>query len=97
MTHQPRHPLTFGQMDFESKNKISHRSIAVNKLILKLEDDHNLETIGDNTIDLSRHDYKICNKVLESEIYETGFSVECIKAFGPINDIGAMVVYVLKK
>lgn len=62
-----------------------------------LETHHNLKAGGDITVDLSRHDYKICEDVLRSEVEKVGFTVEQIKSFGPIKDIGAMSVYVLRK
>ena len=46
---------------------------------------------------LSRGDYKICDSVLRKEIEEVGFSVLNARSFGPISNIGAMVVYVLEK
>ncbi len=46
---------------------------------------------------LSRGDYKVCDSVLRKEIEEVGFKVLNSKSFGPISNIGAMVVYVLEK
>ena len=63
----------------------------------ELENQHNLSPMGDVTVDLSRHDYKICEKVLRSEVEQVGFSIESVKSFGPIKHIGAMSVYALRK
>lgn len=46
---------------------------------------------------LSRRDYKICDKVLREEVQHAGFSVEKCKSFGPIENIGGMSVYILRK
>jgi SAM-dependent methyltransferase len=85
-------------IDLAARNaNLDELNNLVKSLILDLEKNHNLESMGDVTVDLSRHDYKICNKVLESEVKEAGFTVESVKSFGPISDIGAMVVYILRK
>lgn len=52
---------------------------------------------GDDTIILSRGDYKISHSVFKQEIEEAGFEIESSKSFGPLQTIGAMVVYTLKK
>jgi len=77
--------------------EIDKLSEAVTYFKRNLETHHNLKTGGDITVDLSRHDYKICESVLRPEVERVGFSIEQIKSFGPIKDIGAMSVYVLRK
>ena len=72
-------------------------SETVNNFQNILKSQHNLKTSGDLTIDLSRHDYKICESVLRPEVENVGFTIEEIKSFGPIKNIGAMLVYVLRK
>lgn len=62
-----------------------------------LENYYNLQPGGDITVDLSRHDYKICERVLRAEVEKVGFNIEKIKSFGPIKHIGAMSVYILRK
>jgi len=62
-----------------------------------LETYHNMEISDDITVGLSRHDYKICENVLRSQVESVGFIIEEIKSFGPIENIGAMSVYVLRK
>ena len=46
---------------------------------------------------LSRGDYKICDGVFRQEVGDIGFKVLSSRAFGPIDNIGAMVVYTLEK
>lgn len=58
---------------------------------------YNIIPYDDNTIDLSRGDYKICDRVLRDEVTEVGFIVEEVRSFGPIKTIGGMSVYLLKK
>ena len=55
------------------------------------------EKVKDQTLKLSRGDYKICDKELRKEVEEVGFKVDKIIRIGPKQDIGAMVVYVLRK
>lgn len=51
----------------------------------------------DNTMELSREDFKICESVFREEIEQAGlYIVESVR-FGPEVDIGAMVVYTLRK
>jgi hypothetical protein len=52
---------------------------------------------NDPTMDLSRGDYKICESALKKEVEPFGFVVEKSKAVGPIDRVGAMVVYKLRK
>ena len=46
---------------------------------------------------LSRGDYKVCDSVFRKEVEDIGFKVLSTRSFGPISNIGAMVVYVLEK
>lgn len=52
---------------------------------------------GDPSIDLSRGDYKICDSGFQKDVEDVGFEVESSKAIGPIQSVGAMVVYILRK
>ena len=52
---------------------------------------------SDPTMDLSRGDYKICESALKREMEPLGFVIEKSKAVGPIEKVGAMVVYKLRK
>lgn len=72
-------------------------SSLLRKFLNELEKHHNLNIVGDASIDLSRHDYKVCERVLREELLEIGFCIEQMKAFGPAKDIGAMAVYILRK
>lgn len=65
--------------------------------LIKLEQLFNLKLNGDMTIDLSRHDYKICDRILREEVEKVGFTVETCSSFGPIENIGGMSVYILRK
>lgn len=58
---------------------------------------HNLVPSNDNTIDLSRGDFKISDQAFRNEVEEIGFVIEAVKFFGPIETIGAMGVYRLRK
>lgn len=51
---------------------------------------------GDETIDLSRGDYKICDSVFRREIEEADLRVVERVTVGPVDTIGGMAVYVLK-
>ena len=52
---------------------------------------------GDETLDLSRGDYKICESELVKEIEEQGFKLQKSKTFGPGKGIGSMSVYLFRK
>jgi len=52
---------------------------------------------NDVSIDATRGDYKICDSVFIKEIENAGFKVVEKAAYGPIETIGALVVYVLQK
>jgi SAM-dependent methyltransferase len=51
----------------------------------------------DISMDLSRKDYKISHSIFVKEVEEVGFKVKDYKSFGPIDNIGAMTVYILEK
>jgi predicted NUDIX family phosphoesterase len=46
---------------------------------------------------LSRRDYKISEQVLREEIEPIGFIIENVTSVGPIEHIGAMSIYTLRK
>jgi hypothetical protein len=52
---------------------------------------------GNEALDLSRRDYKICDAVFRKEIEKVGFEIESVRSYGPLKHIGAMCVYVLRK
>lgn len=52
----------------------------------------------DETMDLSRGDYKVCRSIFENEALDAGFSIESFKSFGVSpGKVGCLGVYVLKK
>lgn len=57
----------------------------------------NTQQSNNLNMDLSRKDYKICDLVLRKEVEEVGFNIQATKTYGPIDNIGAMVVYILQK
>lgn len=62
-----------------------------------LESYHNLASQGDITLDLSRGDYKICDRVFREEIESADFKIDHVQSFGSIETIGAVSVYILRK
>lgn len=46
---------------------------------------------------LSRGDFKVCDSVFRKEVEDIGFKILSARSFGPISNIGAMVVYTLEK
>jgi cyclopropane fatty-acyl-phospholipid synthase-like methyltransferase len=49
------------------------------------------------SMDLSRGDFKICHRVFAEEVTAAGFTITGVTTFGPIETIGGMAVYVLRK
>ncbi len=91
---------------FESVEEISEKTKAKNikdaevlaeRFLAKLEKIYNWRENDDPMLNLSRGDYKICERVLLEEIEPYGLEVERKKSIGPIKSIGAMSVYVLRK
>lgn len=66
-------------------------------LLDKISKLHNIKLAGDDSVDLSRGDYKISDSVFRNEIESVGFKVELVKRFGPAYDIGSVLVYLLRK
>lgn len=77
-------------------NILKARELAQD-FLFKLEQISNVKLNGDITLDLSRHDYKISDRVLREEVTKAGFIVEDVRSFGPIDNIGGMTVYLLRK
>jgi SAM-dependent methyltransferase len=63
----------------------------------KLEKMYSWELQDDPSLDLSRGDYKICDRVFREEANAAGLKVESVTSVGPIKNIGAMVIYALRK
>lgn len=57
----------------------------------------NTQPQNDVSIDLSRGDYKISDSRFKKEAEAAGFSITDKQAIGPINTIGGLVVYKLRK
>ncbi len=62
-----------------------------------LEKVYNWKLQVDATLNLSRGDYKICDRIFREEVKETGFRVRTYKSIGLMERIGGMGVYVLEK
>ncbi len=77
--------------DFQMANKLASR------LLDKIDELYNTKSIGDNSIDLSRGDYKISDSIFRNEVENIGFRVELVKRFGPAYDVGGVFVYLLRK
>lgn len=67
------------------------------ELLLELKRLKNYNPTGDQTIDLSRGDFKISPSVFKQEVESAGFEVESEGHSGPIESIGGMRIYTLKK
>jgi SAM-dependent methyltransferase len=80
----------------ESHNLITAKKLA-ELLISELRSKGTSFSSGDNALDLSRKDYKVCDKIFRAEVQKAGFEVEFNKSYGPIKSIGGMTVYVLRK
>lgn len=57
----------------------------------------NRQPSGDEAMDLSRGDYKICDSVFRTEVEAAGFRVVDRVTVGPVDVIGGMAVYVLQR
>lgn len=79
------------------ENNLEAAKRLAEEFLAELEIYHNLSSYGDATIELSRGDYKICESVFKQEIEEANFRIESVKSFGPIETIGAISVYTLRK
>ena len=77
--------------------KIRDAEKLAERFLAKLEKIYNWRENDDQTLNLSRGDYKICERVLLEEIEPYGLEVERKKSIGPIKSIGAMSVYVLRR
>jgi SAM-dependent methyltransferase len=82
---------------FAREGNLIDLASAVDEFQTGLKLHYNWKSIGDPSIDLSRHDYKICERVLSDEIRESGLTLESVRSFGPLKDIGAMSVWIFKK
>lgn len=85
-------------IDQEARNgSIQEADRLAKEFFADLAKKRNAHQHGDITIDLSRGDFKICDSVLRKEIQKAGLSVIEVRKVGPVDTIGGMAVYVLKK
>lgn len=66
-------------------------------LLNNINELHNSQLIGDNSIDLSRGDYKVSDSVFRKEVESVGFKTQSARRFGPSYEIGGVFVYCLRK
>ncbi|MBE9168644.1 hypothetical protein IQ238_14400 [Pleurocapsales cyanobacterium LEGE 06147] len=83
--------------DFAKVKNMSLAEMRARQFLDRLKELSNKEAQGDPTLDLSRGDYKICDRVFRNEVENAGFSVESVQSVGPIEYIGAISIYVLRK
>jgi 2-polyprenyl-3-methyl-5-hydroxy-6-metoxy-1,4-benzoquinol methylase len=88
---------TCGEINKAAEINIEQAKYLADSLIDEISQLSTKSPSGKTAVDLSRGDYKICDEILRQEIEPLGFSVEAIKRFGPIYDIGGMYVYLLRK
>lgn len=77
--------------DFETAEKLAKQ------LFDQLTQTQSAQASGDKTMDLSRQDYKICDRIFQKEIENSAFVISEQKFFGLSDKIGGMIVYILKK
>lgn len=77
------------------KEKATAETLA-DKFLQQLEGMSSQQLQGDPTLDLSRGDYKICDRVFREEIKQAGFRVEEARSIGQVQDIGGFMIYILR-
>lgn len=85
------------EIDDAAKKDTSEAEKLARDFLFNLAGEAEKTEENDQTVVLSRGDYKICEEVFRNEIEKVGFKIINSKAFGPIDNIGAMVVYILQK
>lgn len=78
-------------------NNMELAELFATEFLQRLSQMYNINIQGEKALDLSRGDYKICDAILRKEAAQAGFLVEDLQSIGPIQNIGAMCVYTLKK
>lgn len=78
-------------------NDLSKAKTLALDLLTQLDANYRETTFNNDSLKLSRGDYKICDLEFRKEVNKAGFTVEAVKSFGPITTIGGMSVYTLKK
>ena len=95
--------ISFVLSKVEAIDKLSRQANLVmatqlaEEFLAELEAYHNLNLHGDLTVDLSRGDYKICDRVFREEVENVNFRIEDVQHFGYVETIGGMSVYILRK
>jgi hypothetical protein len=85
-------------IDQEARNeRMQEAEVLAKGFLSELAKKKNTNQQGDVTMDLSRGDLKICDSALRRETEDAGFSVADVRKIGPVDTIGGMTVYVLKK
>jgi SAM-dependent methyltransferase len=67
------------------------------KFLNKLKKLHSVKENKDQSISLSRGDFKISKEKFIEEVEKSGFIVENFKSFGPASNVGCMGVFTLRK
>lgn len=91
--------VTSRAVEIDNLNKISSPDVEYHaqKLLSEIENLHNKTLSGDKSIDLSRGDFKICEKVLKEEIIAAGFTISESKHIGGLEKTGGMSIYLLTR
>jgi hypothetical protein len=83
--------------NFATQGDTKEAAARAGVLLNNLESLHNLTQVGDDRIDLSRQDFKICKSEFIKEINEAGFIIESCKEFGNLDTFGGFIVWTLRK
>ena len=82
---------------FARGSELQEANVQAKLFLNELAIANNITYNNDISIDASRGDYKICDSVFIEEVQNAGFKVVEKAAYGPIETIGALVVYILQK
>ncbi len=78
-------------------NEAPQAEMLANSLVKQLASMRSATETSDPSMSLSRGDFKVCHRVFEQEVTAAGFVIAGVKSVGPIETIGGLVVYVLRK
>jgi SAM-dependent methyltransferase len=82
---------------YATSGELSKAKALALDLLTQLDANYRDVTFNNDTLKLSRGDYKISDQEFRNEVKQTGFEVESVESFGPIATIGGMSVYTLRK
>jgi SAM-dependent methyltransferase len=86
------------KIDTKAKNNILEAEAYATSFINDLDSLFNTKINElDPSMNLSRRDYKICDRVIREEAEKVGFIIKQVRSFGPIKTIGGMSIYILEK